>query len=105
MADTSTPSTLGKLNKHDLFNVLIMAVGAPLLTYLQTIIPNYDLPTWLQFAIGTLITYLLKNVFTDNVKIAQKIMTKAAQKADNVAQVQNMINPVIEAGAKNLESD
>jgi hypothetical protein len=105
MADTSTPSTLGKLNKHDLFNGLIMAVGAPLLTYLQTIIPNYDLPTWLQFAIGTLITYLLKNVFTDNVKIAQKIMTKAAQKADNVAQVQNMINPVIEAGAKNLESD
>lgn len=101
MADTTTtPSTVGKLNLHDLFNGLIMAIGAPLLTYLQTIIPNYNLPMWVQFAIGTLITYLLKNVFTDNVKVAQNVLIDQTQKAKESGkdiQVQKIVAPVLEA--------
>lgn len=97
-----TPSNLGKLNIHDLFSGLIMAVGAPTLTYLQSIIPNYNLPTWIQFAIGTLITYLLKNVFTDNIKVAQKVLTKATEKAETDAQVQSIVSPVLEAAQKTV---
>lgn len=94
-----TPSTIGKLNWHDLLNGLIMAIGSPLLTYAQTVIPHYNLPTWLQFAIGTLITYLLKNVFTDNVKVAQKVLIQATKNADNVAEENAIVHPILNASS------
>lgn len=97
--ENKTPSTVGKLNIHDLLNGIIMAIGAPLLTYLQTEIPNYNLPTWVQFAIGTLITYLLKNVFTNNVKVAQKVLIKATKNAETWEQEKAIIHPVLDAAS------
>lgn len=54
-----------RVNWYDVGQGLIMAVGAPLLYYLQTLIPGWDNPL-IQAAISAGTTYLVKKLFTDS---------------------------------------
>ena len=52
-------SKLWSVNWYDVGQGFIMAVGAPLLYYLQTLIPGWDNPL-LQSAISAGVTYIIK---------------------------------------------
>lgn len=53
----------GTLNWRDAAKGAIMAIGTPILTVLQELIPSYDIPVIYKVGISALITYLLKNIF------------------------------------------
>lgn len=52
----------------DFLRGAILAIGTPVLYVLQEMIPGYDLNPLLKVAISALITYLIKNFFTDKPK-------------------------------------
>ena len=74
------------LKARDFFKGLILAVLTPILTIIvnSTAAGTLEL-NWKQIgvtAVGTMAAYLLKNLFTDDVKQAQKIVdANATQKA------------------------
>ncbi len=51
------------LAASDWLKGLIMGVGAPLLYFLQELIPSWNVSPTLKVAIAAVITYLLKNFF------------------------------------------
>lgn len=85
-------STMWTLKARDWFKGLIIAVGMPVLTLLQQLIPSWT--PWLtehfgqtgglifQGAIAAFTTYMLKQLATDDVKAAEKVITQA--KADEI---------------------
>lgn len=70
-------SSLFSLKTADFIKGLVMAVGTPVLYMLQELIPNYNLNPLLQAGIAALITYLLKNFFTDDTQAAVKTIDNA----------------------------
>lgn len=64
------------LKWHDLFKSLILAVGTPVLYLLQEMIPHWNISALLKVAISALVTYLIKNFFTDDIKYAKKVLEK-----------------------------
>ncbi len=79
---TQLKSDFFSLKTKDFLKGLVMFVGTPVLYLLQDLIPRYGLHPLLQAAIAATITYLLKNLFTDSVKEAQKTIV-TAQKEQN----------------------
>jgi len=53
------------VNWYDIGQGFIMAVGAPVLYYLQTLIPGWDNPL-IQAAISAGTTYIVKKLFTES---------------------------------------
>ena len=52
------------LNWRDFLRGWIMAIGTPLLYFLQEMIPGFDIHPMYKIAISASVTYLLKNFFT-----------------------------------------
>lgn len=73
-------STRFSLNWRDLGKGLIVTMGAPILYYLQTLIPLNTSPE-LKGLLSVLCSYLIKNYFTDDVKVAEKVIDKATEDA------------------------
>ena len=71
-----TVSTRFKWVRSDFFKGLVIAVGTPVLYILQEMIPNYPLTPIEKAALSATITYLIKNFFTDDVKVAKKVIRK-----------------------------
>jgi len=61
-------SNKNSLNLRDFLRGLIMAVGTPVLYLLQELIPNHPMPVVAKCAVSALVTYLIKNYFTDSDK-------------------------------------
>jgi len=84
-------STKWTLKARDFFKGLILAVGTPVLMLIQQVIPSWTpvLTDWLgqsgaliaQAALSAFAAYLLKNLATDDVKVAEKVLTEARQDA------------------------
>lgn len=66
-----------KLKVRDLLKGLILAVGTPVLYFIQELIPHWNIPPIAKIAISAGITYLLKNLFTDGVSAAVKRVERA----------------------------
>lgn len=79
-----------KLKGRDFLKGLIMAVGTPVLYLLQELIPEWNIPPLAKAAISAAITYLIKNLFTDDVKVAEKVL-----KEDNIKKSSIMDNQFI----------
>ena len=77
------------LKKNDAFKALILAIGGPVLMYLQTLIPGLHLSPQVNAIISFTIAYLLKNFFTDDVKEAKQTLISHADKT----QQSIVINP------------
>lgn len=77
------------LKTVDFLKGLVMAVGTPVLYLLQELIPNYNLHPLLQAGIAALITYLLKNFFTDDTSAAVKTIDQAGGTVISNGKVQN----------------
>lgn len=58
------PSTFLNLNGQDLLKGLIMAIGAPIIYYIISIIPQLNLSPAIAAVITTVLTYLVKNFLT-----------------------------------------
>lgn len=80
-------STLWTLKARDFLKGLILAVGTPVLILLQQLIPSWT--PWLaehfgsssgaviaQAALSAFVAYLLKNLATDDTKVAVKTLSK-----------------------------
>ena len=52
----------------DFLRGAIMAIGTPVLYILQQMIPGYHLGPIVEVALSALVTYLIKNFFTDKPK-------------------------------------
>ncbi len=87
MTTQNLPSTKFSWQTRDFWKGLIMAVGTPLLYFLQEAIPGYPLHPMVQLGLSALVTYLIKNFFTDDVKVAQKTIAEAKEK-----QIENTLN-------------
>lgn len=72
-----------KLKLRDWLKGLIMAIGTPVLYLAQELIPSWNLPPLAKAAIAAAITYMLKNFFTDDVKVAEKVLNEDAKKNSN----------------------
>jgi len=83
MANKIIVNKQGSLNWRDMFKGAIMAVGVPVLTVLQELIPGYDIPVIYKAGLSALITYLLKNVLAKPT-VVTTYDTNA--KAENVAE-------------------
>lgn len=107
-------STLYSVNWKDSFKGLIIAIGTPVFTLLQQLIP-----TWTPFlsdhlgktggiiaqaALAAFVTYIIKNFFTDNTTEAIKILapqnvtitedtTQKVVTPENVKEVQKATQP------------
>lgn len=85
---------LFSLKLRDALKGLIMAIGTPVLYFLQEYVPGLEtLPPVAKIAISATITYLLKNFFTATNVEAAKIVNEAA-KDENVSAglaVQNLL--------------
>lgn len=66
-----------KLKLRDFLKGLVLAVGTPVLYFLQELIPHWDIPSIAKIAISAGVTYLLKNLFTDGVSAAVKRVERA----------------------------
>ena len=73
-------STRFSLSWRDLGKGLVVTMGAPILYYLQTLIPLETSPE-LKGLISILCSYLVKNFFTDDVKAAENTIEKATEDA------------------------
>ena len=69
-------STRFTLKLRDWAKGLVMAIGTPVLYLLQEMIPNWPLGPLEKAALSATATYLLKNFFTDEVKVAKDILQK-----------------------------
>jgi len=63
MAEKVLVSKQFSLEARDFLKGLIMAVGVPVLTIVQELIPHYDINIIYKAGISAIITYLLKNYF------------------------------------------
>ncbi len=70
-------STMFSLKKRDWLKSLVMAIGAPLVYWIQSIIPGLDLSPEVKVAISAFLTYIAKNFLTDDTKTAVKIIEEA----------------------------
>jgi hypothetical protein len=68
------------LKAKDYIKGAVIAVGTPVLYLLQEMIPNWPLSPIEKAALSALATYLIKNFFTDDVKAAEKTLSKTAEK-------------------------
>lgn len=72
-----------KLNSRDWIKGLLMATLVPVLYIIQSSIDAGQMTfNWKEIgmaAVGGLVGYLLKNFFTDDVKVAQKIMDEQSK--------------------------
>lgn len=66
-----------KLKLRDWLKGLIIAVGTPVAYLLQELIPNWPLNAIEKAALSAGITYMIKNFFTDDVKVAKKVLGDA----------------------------
>lgn len=73
-------STFLSLQTRDFLKSLILFVGAPVLYELQKLLPGYNLPPLVTVGISAAIAYLLKNLFTDDTKTAQRIADENGKK-------------------------
>lgn len=73
-------STMFSLKVSDFWKSLIMAVGTPILYWLQTLIPGWNIPPELKAAISAGITYIVKNFLSDDTKAAVKTVNEAGAK-------------------------
>lgn len=77
-------STRGTLKLRDLWKGLIIAGGVPALLIVQQSIAAGDFVfNWKQIAMAAIagfVTYILKNLLTNDVATAQKILVEAKQK-------------------------
>lgn len=69
-------STKFSLNVRDVVKGFIMAIGTPAVYYLLSLIPG-NFPPELKILLSAFATYLVKNFFTDDVKVAEKILDQA----------------------------
>lgn len=76
-------SKLWSVNWYDVGQGFIMAVGAPLLYYLQTLIPGWDNPL-LQSAISAGVTYIIKKFLTPSTVIIRPVQDIAIDKIDEI---------------------
>ena len=53
------------LKTRDYLKSLILAIGTPVLYFIQEAIPGYDLSPLVKIALAAGVTYLIKNFFTD----------------------------------------
>jgi phosphate/sulfate permease len=80
------------LQLRDWLKGLIIAVGTPVLYLMQELIPNWNLTPIEKAALSAFVTYMLKNLFTDDVKAAKKTLVKAKEiekKAEEKQQQKN----------------
>ena len=73
------------LKLRDFLKGLIMAIGTPVLYMLQELIPNWNLGPVEKAALSATVTYLLKNLFTDDIKAAQKTLSNAKIEGNEAA--------------------
>lgn len=73
METTNPPSNLFSLNWRDAVQAFILAVGTPLLYWVQEAIPGWNIPPAAKVALSAAVMYLIKNFFRDDTKVAQKI--------------------------------
>jgi len=70
-----------KLNLRDFLKGALMAILVPVLYVIQTSLDAGTLTfNWKQIVIAAIagfVSYLIKNLFTDDVKVAKKIVAKA----------------------------
>ena len=76
-------STRYSLSVRDFLKGFLMAVGTPVLYMLQELIPNWPLTAIEKAALSAAVTYLIKNFFTDDVKVAEKVLDQAT--ADEIS--------------------
>lgn len=67
----------------DFLKGAVMAIGTPVLYLVQEMIPGYDIPPIYKAGASALVTYLIKNFFTDDVKVAKKVIAKDEAKRSN----------------------
>lgn len=72
------PSKFFSLNKQDWIKGLIMAIGAPLIYYIISIIPQLNLSPETAAIATTILTYLAKNFFTPTPSAIQIDPSKTA---------------------------
>ena len=102
MGETTTtipPGGFGKLQWSDLLKSVLLAAGANALISLYTIINSGSWPTkedWmdiLQTTVAFMISYIIKNLFTNNVgqfgKKNEPVVTVSAKKLDEVVEKAN----------------
>lgn len=88
-------STMWKLKLRDWLKGLVMAVGTPVLYLLQELIPNWPLNPIEKAALSAFVTYILKNLVTDDVKAAHNTIAaaKAEDKKDEIKIIKSQQNP------------
>ena len=59
-------SKLFGVNLLDFLKGLILAVGTPLLYYLQELLPSLGMAEWQKIALSALIAYIIKQFFTSS---------------------------------------
>lgn len=79
-------STFGTLQARDWLKGLILFVGTPVLTLIQQLIPSWtpwltvhlgqSLAVIMQAALSAFVTYILKNLATDDTKVAVQTLAK-----------------------------
>jgi hypothetical protein len=74
-------SQLFSLKARDFLKSFVIAIGTPILYVLQELIPNWPLNPIEKAGLSAGVTYLLKNLFTDDIKVSQKILSEAAKDA------------------------
>jgi len=80
MSLTNLPSTIFTLKVRDFLKGLIMAVGTPVLYMVQELIPNWPLNPIEKAGLSALVTYLIKNFFTNDTATAVKVVQEAQEK-------------------------
>jgi hypothetical protein len=70
------------LKLRDFIKGMVLAVGTPVLYLVQEMIPTWPLTKLESIALSAIVTYLLKNYFTDDIKTAKRTLRKAADKHD-----------------------
>lgn len=53
-------------NAFEWIKGLILAVGTPLLYYVQELLPSLGLDTWMKIALSAIISYFIKQFFTNS---------------------------------------
>lgn len=82
MAKSVILSKQGQLKWRDALRGLILAVGTPVLYYLQELIPHYNLDPIVKIGISAGITYIIKN-FLEPAKVITTYDTNT--KAEEIA--------------------
>ena len=94
------PSTRFSLTARDFLKGAIISIGTSVLVVVQNSMSADTITfNWKQIgmaAVAGFVTYLTKNYFTNDVKVAQTTLTNVAAKSTDL-QVENMVAPINEA--------